>query len=188
MPEIKRIPKMRVASVSNTGPYGQAVSAGFEKLFVWLGSQNLHPAGASLGIFYDDPSQVAPEKLRSETCVVVSADVIGSGDVTVKEIGGFQAATTEYRGQDQLTQAYDQVYAWLVAQGYHDAGAPIETYLSKPGEELHAEIAVPVVQAKPAPAAKKKSTRAKKPAKKKPAKKKPAKKAAKAKRSRKGRR
>ncbi len=183
MPEIKQIPKMRVASVSNTGPYGQAVELGFGKLFAWLGSQNLHPAGASLGIFYDDPGQVASEKLRSETCVVVSPGVMGSGDVTIKEIGGFEAATTEYRGQSQMMQAYDEVYAWLAAKGYHDAGAPIEIYLSKPGEELHAEIAVPVVKTEPAPAAKKKPARAKK-----PAKKKPAKKTAKAKRSAKKRR
>ncbi len=180
MPEIKRIPKMRVALVSNTGPYEQAVQQGFGKLFAWLGSQNLHPAGASLGIFYDDPNQVAPEKLRSETCVVVSADVVGSGDVTVKEIGGFEAATIEYRGQAQVHQAYDEVYAWLVAQGYHDAGAPIETYLSQPGEELRAEIAVPIEKAKPAPVAKKKPARA---AKRKPAKKKIAKRAAKSKRT-----
>ena len=35
---------------------------------------------------------------------------------------------------------------WIREQGYHDAGAPIETYLSRLGEELHAEIAVPVVK------------------------------------------
>lgn len=176
MPEIKRIPKMRVASISNIGPYGQAVQQGFGKIFAWLESNNLKPAGASIGIFYDDPGQVELEKLRSETCVVVSADVMGSGDVTIKEIGGFEAATTEYRGEANMMKAYDDVYAWLVAQGYHDAGAPIETYLSRPGEELRAEIAVPIVKAKPAPVAKKKPARA---AKRKAAKKKPAKRATK---------
>lgn len=170
MPEIKRIPKMHVASTANTGPYGQAVQQGFGKIFAWLGANNLHPAGASIGIFYDDPGHVAPEKLRSETCVVVPAGIMGSGDIIIKEIGGFEAATTEYRGEANMMQAYDQVYAWLTAQGYHDAGAPMETYLSQPGEELRAEIAVPIVKAKPAPAAKKKPARAKKAAKKKPAK------------------
>jgi DNA gyrase inhibitor GyrI len=182
MPSIKRIPKMRVAYVSNIGPYGQAVQQGFGKLFAWLGSKNLHPAGASMGIFYDDPGKVASEKLRSETCVVVSPDVLGSGEVAIKEIGGFEAAINEYRGEANMMAAYDEVYAWLAAQGYHDEGAPIETYFSKPGEELYAEIVVPIVKNAPA---KKRVSRA---AKRKPAKKRPAKKASKAKRSTKKRR
>ncbi len=136
---------------------------GFDKLFAWLGSNNLKPAGASIGIFYDDPGHVSSEKLQSESCVVVSADVMGSGDVTVKEIGGFEAATVEYRGEANVSKAYDEIYAWLSALGYRDSGAPIETYLSRPGEELHAEIAVPVTKMiKPTRAAKKKPARAKK--------------------------
>lgn len=180
MPEIKRIPKMHVAFVTNTGPYGQAVQQGFGKLFAWLGSQNLHPAGASIGIFYDDPGKVAAEKLKSETCVVVAPGVMGSGEVAVKEIGGFEAAIIEYRGEANMMKAYDDVYAWLTARGYHDAGAPMETYLSQPGQELHAEIAVPIMKAMPAPAVEKKPTRA---AKRKPAKKKPAKRKVKSNRS-----
>lgn len=178
MPEFKKFPAVRVASVTEMGPFSQAIPRGFEKLFAWLGAQNLQPLGNSFGIFYDDPAKVPAEKLRSELCVPVSADAQSSGEVTVKEIPGFDAAAIVYQGEANITKAYNEVYDWLRAQGYRDNGPAYEVYLSKPGEELRAEIFVPIVKAtKPAA----KSLVAKKPAKKvaKKATKKPVKRAAK---------
>jgi DNA gyrase inhibitor GyrI len=164
MPEIKRFPKMRVASVAEVGLFNEAIPRGFAKLFAWLGANNLKPLGASLGIYHDDPAKVAPDQLRSELCVPVAPEVQGSGDVQVKEIAGFEAATIVYQGDANITRAYNEVYDWLRAQGYRDAGAPLEVYLSMPGEELRAEVYVPIVKVEPKPAWKR--IAAKKPAKK----------------------
>jgi hypothetical protein len=84
--------------------------------------------------------------MRSESCVPVGERVVGSGDVGVKQVGGFQAATLEYRGAENIQRTYDELYGWLHAQGYHDDGAPMETFWSRPSEPLHAEIAVPIVR------------------------------------------
>jgi DNA gyrase inhibitor GyrI/8-oxo-dGTP pyrophosphatase MutT (NUDIX family) len=154
MPEFKRFPKTRVAFVTEVGPFDQAIPRGFEKLFAWLGANNLQPMGQSFGVYHDDPATVPAEKLRSELCVPVAPDVQGSGEVQVKEIAGFEAATIVYQGDANITPAYNEVYDWLRAQGYRDAGAPIEVYLSMPGEELRAEVYVPIVKAKPKPARK----------------------------------
>ncbi len=161
MPQIKKIPKMTVAYVTNKGPYADAVGRGFQQLFGWLEENRIQPAGKSLAIFYDDPSKVAAEKLKSESCVPISQRLAGSGDVGVKEVGGVEAATSEYRGTDNIMRTYDELYGWLHAQGYRDNGAPMETYLSQLGEELHAEIAVPVTKMKSA--APKNKTRPKRP-------------------------
>ncbi len=180
MPEIKQFPATRAARVMEVGPFDEAVRRGFQKLFAWLGANNLQPQGASFGIYYDDPAKVPAEKLRSELCVPVAPDVQGSGEVRVDEIPGFEAATIVYQGDANVTRAYNEVYDWLRAQGYRDAGAPIEVYLSKPGEELRAEIFVPIMKVAAAPSARKAAPRptAQKP-KKKVAKKKPANKSAK---------
>jgi AraC family transcriptional regulator len=146
MPEIKHFPKMRVAYVAEVGPMGEAVKRGFDKLFAWVGAQNVQPLGASIGIFYDDPAKVPADKLRSDLCVPVADDVQGSGDVQIKNIGDMPVATIVYQGEQNIMPAYNQVYDWLHAQGYRDSGAPMETYLSKPGEELRAEVAVPIVK------------------------------------------
>ncbi len=147
MPELKRFPKTRVASVTEVGAFQEAIPRGFQKLFAWLGAQNLQPLGASLGIFHDDPAKVPVEKLRSELSVPVAPEAQGSGEVQVKDIAAFDAATIVYQGDANITRAYNEVYDWLRAQGYRDAGSPIEVYLSQPGEELRAEIFVPIVKA-----------------------------------------
>jgi AraC family transcriptional regulator len=178
MPEIKHFPKTRVAYVAEVGPMGEAVKRGFDKLFAWVGAHNVQPLGASIGIFYDDPAKVPADKLRSDLCVPVADDVQGSGDVQIKNIGDLQVATLVYQGEQNIGRAYNEVYDWLHAQGYRDSGAPMETYLSKPGEGLRAEVAVPIVKMELLAAPKKRAASkvAKRPAKK-PAKKKPVKRA-----------
>ena len=173
MPEIKHFPGTRVAYVSEMGPMGEAVKRGFDKLFAWVGAQNVQPLGASIGIFYDDPAKIPADKLRSDLCVPVADDVQGSGDVQIKNIGDLQVATIVYQGEQNSEHAYNEVYDWLHAQGYRDSGAPMETYLSKPGEALRAEVAVPIVKMELLPAPKKRAAKkvAKKATKKKPAKK-----------------
>ncbi|MBI5033146.1 MAG: GyrI-like domain-containing protein [Chloroflexi bacterium] len=151
MPEIKHFPKRRVAFVSEMGPWPASIQRGFGRLFAWMDQNHVQPLGPSLGIFYDDPAKVAPEKLRSDLCVPVADQVQGSNEVHVKDVGGFEAATIHYQGNANIVPAYNQVYDWLHAQGYHDSGAPIEVYLSKPGEEIRAEIVVPIMKFEKAP-------------------------------------
>jgi DNA gyrase inhibitor GyrI len=146
MPQIKHFPKTRVAYVSEMGAMGEAVKRGFDRLFAWVGAQNVRPLGPSIGIFYDDPVKVPAEKQRSELCVPVAEDVQASDPVKIKDIGDVQVATIVYQGDQNIMAAYNQVYDWLHAQGYRDAGAPMETYQSMPGEELRAEVAVPIAK------------------------------------------
>jgi len=146
MPEIKHFPKTRVAYVSEMGAMGEAVKRGFDQLFAWIGAQNVQPLGPSIGIFYDDPAKVPAEKQRSELCVPVGDYVQASGLVQIKDIGDLQVATIVYQGAQNIMTAYNELYDWLHAQGYRDDGAPMETYQSQPGEELRAEVAVPIAK------------------------------------------
>ncbi len=166
MPEIKKWPKQRVAYVENVGPYSEATQSGFRRLFAWFVSKNIQPMGPSLTILLDDPAKVPQKQLRSESCAPVAASVKGSDQVMTKEIGGFQAATIIYRGEQNSDSAYREVYNGLHAQGYHESGSPVETYLSQLGEELRSEIAVPVEKAAAPLKAPRAAGKSKKPAKK----------------------
>lgn len=146
MPEIKIFPETHIAYVSEVGPYESSIPRGFKRLFDWLQANNVRPVGASMGIFYDDPAKVAPDNRRCDLCVPIAPDVTGSGEVRTKEIGGWQVAALIYQGEQNARAAYSDVYDWLHQQGYHELDAPIEIYLSRLGEELRAEIAVPVVE------------------------------------------
>lgn len=148
MPEITHMPSLHVAFVTAVGPYRETMPGHFAKLFAWLEANHVQPVGPSLGIFYDDPEKVKPEKARSDLCAPVAAGVVGSGDVQTKDIGDMEVATIVYQGEQNMGQAYGELYDWLHAQGYRDSGAPIETYLSKLGEELRAQVAVPIRKAR----------------------------------------
>jgi DNA gyrase inhibitor GyrI len=151
MSEIKHFAKRRVAYVSEIGPWPKSIQSGFGRLFAWAGANNVQPIGPTLGIYYDDPAKVPADKLRSDLCMPVAENVVASGDVHVKDVGGFEAATIIYQGEAGITPAYNEVYDWLHTQGYHESGAPLEVYLSMPGEELRAEVVVPVVKFESAP-------------------------------------
>lgn len=154
MPEIKNFPRTRVAYVTSIGPFGEAIRSGMDRLFAWVGSNQVQPLGGPLGIFPDDPSQVPAEQLRSEIAVPVGPEVMGSGEVQIKEIGDFEAATTVYHNHHEIQSAYAELYAWLQRQGYREAGAALEVYLGSP-EQISAEVFVPVakVEAPSAPQA-----------------------------------
>ena len=177
MPEMKFFPETHVAYVSEVGPYDEAVHRGFKRLFDWFAENHIHPIGPSLAIFYDDPAKVAAKNRRCDLCAPVGPHVTGSGDIQTKEIGGWQVATIVYQGEKNVRRAYNEVYDWLHEQGYHEADAPIEKYLSALGEELRAEIAVPIIKQELLPGKHKlKGATAKKTTRKTPAKKAPAKK------------
>jgi DNA gyrase inhibitor GyrI len=144
MPEIKEFPAIHVAYVAEKGAPDLVIQQGFERLFNWLRERGVNPTGSSMAIFYDDPTKVRPDDQRVDTCAPVAPAIEGSDVVRIKTIGGSQVATIVYQGRQNREQAYADVYQWLKAEGYHDSGAPIETYLSQLGQELRAEIAVPV--------------------------------------------
>ncbi len=156
MPEIKNFPATRVTFVTERGPFDEAMPRGFARLFAWLRDKGIQPAGRSIAIFHDDPAKVPPADQRCDLCVPVDQGVQGSGPVGVKSIGGCEVAALIYKGRGDRDQAYHDLYDWLHSEGYHESDAPIETYLSQLGEEMRAEIAVPI---KRAPSAASKTTR-----------------------------
>ncbi len=147
MPERKNFPAIHVACVSERGPFDEAMPRGFARLFTWLKQRESQPTGRSMAVFHDDPAQVPPEAQRCDTCVPVDSMVEGSGEVSTRTIGGFEVAALVYKGRGDRDQAYHDLYDWFHSEGYHESGPPIETYLSQLGEEMRAEIAVPIEKA-----------------------------------------
>ena len=144
MPEVKHYPGVHVAYVSEVGPYGEAVQRGFGRLFAGLAAQNLPPLGPPIGIYYDSPQTAPPDRLRCDLCVPIPPHAQVAEGIATMDIGDIDVVATVYEGAQNIQRGYDEVYAWLNAHGYYPAGAPMETYLNRPGEELRAEIEVPV--------------------------------------------
>lgn len=150
MPEIIGFPTTRVAYVTEIGPYDTAMPRGFDRLFAWLRQNNIQPTASSIAIFYDAFENVPGEQQRCDTCAPVDSLVPASGNVRTKDLGAKEAASTVYQGRDSREQAYTDVYRWIAAQGYRATDAPFEVYLSQLGQELRAQVVVPVEKDKKA--------------------------------------
>jgi AraC family transcriptional regulator len=153
---IRNVEPMDMLSVDHTGPYPH-ISQAFEKLFGWLGQHHLLAAKVRMiAIFYDDPSVVAQEALRSKACALlpqrVEAAVTVSPPVAVAHVQGGEYVVLLHKGSySGLPAAYAWLYGtWFPQSGREAAKAPgFEEYLNSPMEvapdELLTEIFVPLV-------------------------------------------
>jgi AraC family transcriptional regulator len=153
---IRHVEPIELLSVDHVGPYTQIGNA-FETLFGWLAKHNLLAAQMrTIGVYYDNPSVVEENALRSKAGVLlphpVQASVTLSPPISIAHLKGGDYAVLEHRGPyGDLRAAYEWLYGtWLVQSGRKAADAPpFEEYLNSPKEtapaDLVTEICVPLL-------------------------------------------
>ena len=149
---IQILPRLSAATVEHIGPY-MDIGKAFEQLFEWLNAHQLSAADVRVfGAFYDDPRQVAPEKLRSCAAAVVNGDFDAAPPIMRSEVGGGEYAVLRYKGHyGGLMPNYDYLYnEWLPNSGRQLRNAPsYEEYINDPSntppEELLTDIFIPLV-------------------------------------------
>ena len=133
--EIRTEPARHLAAMPHQGPYPE-IGRAFEKLGGLAGARGLFAkAGRMVGVFYDDPSAVAPDALRSHAGMEMSQDEpLESPLETVDLPAGRHAVLTFTGPYAGLTAAYDYLYChWLPASGERPADSPaFEVYLNSP--------------------------------------------------------
>jgi AraC family transcriptional regulator len=148
---IKRLPAMQAVGVDHTGSYME-IGKAFEALFRWLGARNLiGPEMRMVGLYYDDPSSVPEEELRSRACVLVDKALPLEAPVQPTAISGGSYAVLRHKGPyADMRAAYLWFYGtWLLQSGKEIADEPIlEEYLNNPRDtppmELLTEICLPL--------------------------------------------
>lgn len=148
---IRDLAPIRVAAIAHRGPYSELGGA-FSRLHAWAAGRGLlGPHTRALGIGYDDPAAVPPAELRSEACLSVGPDVVGDGDVFIREIPGGRHAVLLHKGPyTGLERSYRWLYRdWLPTSGFAPADRPpVEEYLNDPRtlppEEWLTEIRLPL--------------------------------------------
>lgn len=149
--QIETLSPFRVAFVRHVGPYALCGTA-WDKLCAWMGKEGLlSPGHRFLGISYDDPDEIAPEKLRYDACVEVDADFQPPSDIGVQMVeGGLYARVTHEGPYEKLSETYRSISGqWLPRQNYRLRNAPsFEVYLNSPEntapEDLVTDIHVPI--------------------------------------------
>lgn len=149
--EIKSIPAMKAATISHSGSY-MNIGKAFESLFDWIGAKGMFGPGLRMvALYYDDPSVVPEDHLRSKAGVV-GATVTADGTTTqATEIRGGDYAVLRHKGPyANMQAAYQWLYgSWLPTSGREAADAPcFEEYLNTPRDtapnDLLTDICLPL--------------------------------------------
>ena len=140
---IKTVPRMRVATIAHVGSYMQ-IGKAFDTLYGCLAGQGrLNPAMRLVAIYYDDPSSVPEENLRSRAGVVVGDEFGIESPLESAEISDGRYAVLRHKGPyANMKGAYDWLYGqWLVQSGHEAADKPaFEEYLNTPMDTAPTEL------------------------------------------------
>lgn len=142
---IETLDDIEIARVRHVGPYGE-VGPCFERLFEWVATIGARP-GRVLGIYHDDPSVVAPERLRADACVEVRTDASPPPGVVMDTIAAGRYAVYTHRGPyDGLPEAYKLLYGmWLPQSGEEVGDRPcLEMYHNSPVDTALAQLVTDV--------------------------------------------
>jgi AraC family transcriptional regulator len=124
---VQELPTFRVAYMRNVGPYGAQLIPGlWKRLHQWMAPRGLEGEQAiTLGVAYDDPRVVAPEKCRYDACVVVP-EAFRDDSIDFKHIAGGRYAVTPFVGTaDEINAMWDRFYReWLPTSGFQPADRP----------------------------------------------------------------
>ena len=134
--------------VAHKGPFTEIENV-IGKLMQAAQSQNLFPAGAIIGIYYNSPDEVRPEELEWEIGFPVSAQANALKPLEKKQWKYSPVATAMHKGAYEETgQTISKILEWMQANGYVQAGPVMEKYLTMPTpdtrpEDMRSEIWVP---------------------------------------------
>ncbi len=149
--EINTVPERRMAAMEHKGSYLE-IGQKFEKLSTMFGSRDLWPHAQGMsGAYYDDPSAVAAEDLRSVAGIVVDDRFAMPDDMMEYKIAPGKVAVMRYTGPySGLQAAYHYLYGvWLPESGEEPRDGPaVENYLNNPRdtapEDLITEVCMPL--------------------------------------------
>ncbi len=86
--EVKTLSPIEVISIQHVGPYS-GIGEAFGKLAAWAGANNHWSKGPRMiGIYHDDPTATAPEKLRSSACLEAKEGMEPAAGMTRYTVSG----------------------------------------------------------------------------------------------------
>lgn len=144
---------MKVVCMEHRGPYNQ-IGGVFRRLWEFTQEQSIEVSDSRwLGIYWDDPSEVPEEELRSEACVTVArkASLPDSEEVTVRLLpAGRYLIGTHVGSYSGLGKAWGILGQEIEKGGYRPRKSPcFELYLKGgddglPEEEWVTELCMPI--------------------------------------------
>lgn len=142
---VKDIPSQQIISITRrhkADGLGKQQEKDIGALFDHAAEQHAHTHDAPFGIYHGPVSE--QEDGPVETCVSVSGEVAGKGDIEAKQLEGGKAACVTIIGElchyPELLGAYDAAADWIQKNGYETIQPPREVWYTGPGPDAKWEI------------------------------------------------
>ena len=136
IPEIVELEEQTAAVVRGRVPGDQLpgfYDRAYAEVFRVLGEQGIGPVGPPFGRYLSMPT----EAVELEAGVGTERPVEPSGEVQPVVLpGGRVARLVHVGGYDGLGGSWQQLEAWVAAQGEHPGSAPWEEYVTEPDPAL----------------------------------------------------
>lgn len=142
-------PSMTVLALAETGPYAEFETT-LDRVGQYLQEKGIRPDGELMGVFFDDPATIPPDKTTYEIRVPVAPGTeVDPPYVVLETEGGLHATVRLIGPYDNIRAHIPKLYEWIAENEYEPAGAMWEIYIVHPGsgvppEEYDTEIHVPV--------------------------------------------
>jgi effector-binding domain-containing protein len=134
--EIKQIDAQRAVVIKVTVASSELMNKMGElygKLFSYLGTNNITPAGPPFAVYYEYNPQ---GNVTFEAGVPVSATVKDNDEIKYKEYPDMKVVSTLYVGSyDKMASIYESIQKYIKDNNLQQAGATWEIYLTNPQEE-----------------------------------------------------
>jgi len=92
--ELEKVKPTLVAYVELKGPY-ENWGRGLSELKLWLDGQHARIVGKPIGLFYDNPNEIAAAELSSDACFPIEGKLAPEGRFRVKELPGGEIASQD---------------------------------------------------------------------------------------------
>jgi DNA-binding transcriptional MerR regulator len=143
--EVKEIPTQQIISITRhhtVDGLGKQEEQDIGALFSLAGEQSARTLGAPFGIYHGAVSET--EDGPVETCLAVEGQVVGKGNIEVKQLEGGQAACVIITGDQchypELLGAFDAAADWIQKNGFETTQPPREVWYTGPGADAKWEI------------------------------------------------
>ncbi len=116
--EVKNLDPIETIALHHTGDYS-GIGAAFGRLAEWAGKNNYWAKGPRMiGIYHDDPTTTAPDKLRSSACLEAKAGMEpGEGMERYTVSGGKFLVMNAEVTMAEYGQAWQKIDAEVVDRG-----------------------------------------------------------------------
>jgi len=129
---LKKVPATTVASVREVIPTYADCGQLYGEIYKYIGRHRARPAGPGLTIYYDEGYR--ERDVDVEVVVPVSKELPSSDRVKVRELPAVEemACIVHQGSYDMLSEAYNQLMAWIEAHGYRICGPNRVVYIKGP--------------------------------------------------------